>query len=67
MCGNVGCGHTGIVAAVNGDDIIVMEAGYKGGVGGVRHVKASEFPSGTLFVNINSVIDRDALNSVVGR
>ena len=64
-CGNVKCGHTGIVVAVNGNDVTTIEAAY-GNVGytAVVHRDLSYFVNaqyGDTFGYLDSIIDQDAL------
>ncbi len=66
-CNGAPCGHTGIVIAVNGDDVVTIEAAIEGHYGAtIRHRRPSDFVNG-VFTNINGVLDRDALNSMIGK
>lgn len=65
MCGDSLCGHTGIVVAVNGDDITTIEAAYgKVGYTAVKHRKPDYFVN-TMYTNtfadLSPIMEMDKL------
>ncbi|MBQ3294713.1 CHAP domain-containing protein [Candidatus Saccharibacteria bacterium] len=73
MCGDALCGHTGVVLAVNGDNITVMEAYYGStGVTNVAHYSRSDFvntkygPNGT-FAYLDQYVDVDKLQAIISK
>ena len=69
QCGNGGCGHTGVVVNVNGDDVTTLEANY-GETGGAKivHRDKSYFTSranGDPFTYLDSILDESALKSAI--
>lgn len=68
-CGSVKCGHTGIVVAVNGDDVMTVEAAW-GNVGytEVVHRDKSWFENaqyGDTFGYLDSIIDNSKVSSFI--
>ncbi len=70
MCGNVPCGHTGIIVGVNGDDIITVEAAYPSTPAEVHH-RTSDFFENTRFgksiTYLESILNKSELNSITRR
>ena len=72
---HIKCGHTGIVVGVNGDDILVVEAGYNkdpsksfGAI--VTHYKPDYFINaehGDTFTYLSSILNMSDLQSVIGK
>ncbi len=63
------CGHTGIVVAVNGNDIITVEAAYKSSLAKVKHRTRSFFVNtkySVTFTYLNSILNQSELYSVTG-
>ncbi len=63
------CGHTGIVVAVNGDDLTTIEAAYQAHDARVIHRNISYFKNskyGNTFTYIDSVLNYDELAQIVG-
>ncbi|MBQ3464717.1 hypothetical protein IJH15_00635 [Candidatus Saccharibacteria bacterium] len=73
MCGNdppVLCGHTGIVVAVDGDDVTTVEASYQQSDAIIVH-RTSDWFQNVMYSNIytylDSILDNEELLKVVGR
>lgn len=69
MCGATLCGHTGIVVAVDGDTITVVEAAYKKSLAKVTKYDISYFVNleyGDTFAYLASILDEAALAEVLG-
>ncbi|MBQ6130427.1 CHAP domain-containing protein [Candidatus Saccharibacteria bacterium] len=68
-CGGYKCGHTGIVVAVNGDDITTVEAAYpQVGYTEVVHRDKSYFVNaqhGDAFTYLDSVLDMSKLENLI--
>lgn len=63
------CGHTGIVVAVNGDDILTVEAAYPDTLAEVHHRDANYFKNTkykNTFTYINDAINEAELKKVIG-
>lgn len=68
-CGQYKCGHTGIIVAVNGDDVLTVEAGYPSQPAQVTHRSASYFVNekyGQSITYLESIMNLSELYSVVG-
>ncbi len=69
MCGTALCGHTGIVVAVDGDQVITVEAGYPSTPAHVAYRNLDYFRN-TVYKNtftyVSSKIDQSKLIKVVG-
>ncbi|MBR0482967.1 C39 family peptidase [Candidatus Saccharibacteria bacterium] len=66
-----GFGHTGVVLAVNGDDIVTLEAHYSKDVSAAKiyHHSKSYFKNsvyGTAFTYLDSVVDAGKVSSALG-
>lgn len=65
-CGNVKCGHTGVVLGVDGDDIMVLEAAWnKTGYAAVVHYSRDYFVNkqyGDTFGYLDTILDQNALS-----
>lgn len=72
-CGNdppVICGHTGIVVAVDGDDITTIEASYQQSDAIIVHRTSDWFQNvmyDYIYTYVDSILDFDELLKVVGR
>lgn len=68
-CGGYKCGHTGLVIAVDGDDITTVEAAYpQVGYTEVVHRKRSYFVNaqhGDAFTYLDSVLDMKKLEEII--
>lgn len=70
FCGATKCGHTGVVVAVNGDDVTIVEAAY-GHVGYTKvvHQDISYFTnaehSDAVFVYTDTVLDMEKINNFI--
>lgn len=57
--------HTGFVAAVNGDDVITVEAGWKQFIGTVKHRKKADMSNGAFkFFYIDGHLNDNFMNAV---
>ena len=68
-CGGRPCGHTGVVVAVNGDDIMVVEANWNMTKGQINHYKRGYFVNTyykNTFTYLDDKIDMQKLRDVVG-
>ena len=69
-CGSDLCGHTGIVLAVNGDDIVTIEAAYgRVGYTAIVHRKIDYFVNtrfGYTFTDLTPIMNFDELNKFFG-
>lgn len=69
MCGDALCGHTGIVVAVNGDEVLTVEAAYPSTPAYVTTRDISYFENtvyGNSFAYLDSYVDQAKLKSIVG-
>lgn len=69
MCGSELCGHTGIVVAVDGDDVTVVEAAYRAYDAKIVHHPKSYFVNtvyGNTFTYLDSKVDQSKLSSILG-
>lgn len=68
--GNSGFGHTGVIVAVNGDDVTIVDASYPtgsmaGSLARVRHVNRGYF-SGGFIAYLGGIMDESKLGAIVG-
>jgi hypothetical protein len=68
--GNSGFGHTGVIVAVNGDDVTIVDASYPtgsmaGSLARVRHVSRGYF-SGGFIAYLGGIMDESKLGAIVG-
>lgn len=69
MCGDALCGHTGVVVAINGDEVLTVEAAYPSTPAYVTTRDRSYFEN-TVYQNtftyLDSSIDQPKLKNIVG-
>lgn len=69
LCGGIPCGHTGIVVAVNDDDIITVEAMYPSTPAEVHHRSADYFVNtayNNVFAYLDTVLNKTQLGEIIG-
>lgn len=70
MCGDVPCGHTGIIVGVYGDDVLTIEAAYETSTGYVDHHSKEYFVNarfGNSITYLESILNKADLASAIWR